>query len=102
MTSNNIDREHVEDLLDEALNESFPASDPVASSLGRPDPAPETAPPTSGYTEGDQAMCTNHSPAYTDPANPALRKTEMRLDISRTALVVIDPQVDALSPNGTA
>lgn len=42
------------------------------------------------------------NPLYADPATPGLPKLEMRLDLSRTALVVIDPQVDALSPKGLA
>jgi nicotinamidase-related amidase len=39
---------------------------------------------------------------YADPAKPALPPSDMKLDLSRTALVVIDPQVDFLSPNGVA
>ena len=39
---------------------------------------------------------------YQDPANPALPDVSMELDLSRTALVVIDPQVDFLSPEGVA
>ncbi len=37
---------------------------------------------------------------YADPANPMLPKTEMVLDLKRTALVVIDPQVEVMSPKG--
>jgi nicotinamidase-related amidase len=37
---------------------------------------------------------------YADPANPGLLKTDMKLDLNRTALVVTDPQVDFLSPRG--
>ena len=37
---------------------------------------------------------------YADPAKPALPPSDMKLDLSRTALVVIDPQVDFLSPDG--
>lgn len=37
-----------------------------------------------------------------DPTNPALPKTEMLLDIARIALVVIDPQIDFMSPKGAA
>jgi hypothetical protein len=40
------------------------------------------------------------SDPYADPVNPGLPKTDMRLDLSRTALVVTDPQIDFLSPNG--
>lgn len=39
---------------------------------------------------------------YADPAQPMLPPSNMRLDLSRTALVVIDPQVDFLSPKGVA
>ena len=39
---------------------------------------------------------------YADPENPALPPTDMEIDPERTALVVIDPQVDFLSPKGTA
>jgi len=39
---------------------------------------------------------------YADPANPALPQVTMELDLSRAALVVIDPQVDFLSPKGKA
>ena len=37
---------------------------------------------------------------YADPANPALPPSDMKLDLSRTALVVTDPQIDFLSPDG--
>ncbi|WP_088149254.1 isochorismatase family protein [Inquilinus limosus] len=40
--------------------------------------------------------------AYADPAHPALQKGNMRLDPSRAALVVIDPQIDFMSPEGKA
>jgi nicotinamidase-related amidase len=39
---------------------------------------------------------------YADPKNPSLPKPAMRHDLQRTALVVIDPQIDFLSPNGGA
>lgn len=39
---------------------------------------------------------------YADPAKPMLPGSDMRLDLTRTALVVIDPQVDFLSPKGVA
>lgn len=39
---------------------------------------------------------------YADPSDPALPRADMTLDLSRTALVVIDPQVDFLSPEGLA
>ena len=37
---------------------------------------------------------------YADPENPALPPSDMKLDLSRAALVVTDPQVDFLSPDG--
>ena len=37
---------------------------------------------------------------YAEPAKPGLPPSDMVLDIKRTALVVTDPQVDFLSPNG--
>lgn len=39
---------------------------------------------------------------YADPAKPMLPPSTMKLDLARTALVVIDPQVDFLSPKGVA
>ena len=38
--------------------------------------------------------------AYADPAEPALPPSDMKLDRARTALVVVDPQIDFLSPDG--
>ena len=40
--------------------------------------------------------------AYADPPNPGLTKGNMRLDVKRAALVVIDPQIDFMSPKGLA
>lgn len=40
--------------------------------------------------------------SYADPANPALPKPGMKLDLRRAALVVIDPQVDFMSPKSPA
>ncbi|MDJ0956136.1 MAG: cysteine hydrolase [Arenicellales bacterium] len=37
---------------------------------------------------------------YADPAEPALPPSNMVLDPSRAALVVVDPQIDFLSPDG--
>ncbi len=37
---------------------------------------------------------------YQDPAEPALPPSDMKLDLSRTALVVTDPQIDFLHPDG--
>lgn len=39
---------------------------------------------------------------YADPVRPALPRTGMKLDITRAALVVIDPQIDFMSPKGKA
>ncbi|MGA7812460.1 MAG: cysteine hydrolase, partial [Caballeronia sp.] len=35
---------------------------------------------------------------YADPVNPALPPSDFKLDVSRAALVVVDPQNDFLSP----
>ncbi|MEP3296054.1 MAG: cysteine hydrolase [Pseudoruegeria sp.] len=37
---------------------------------------------------------------YADPSDPALPPSNMKLDLSRAALVVTDPQVDFLHPEG--
>lgn len=37
---------------------------------------------------------------YAPPENPALPPSDMMLDLARTALVVSDPQIDFLSPEG--
>ena len=37
---------------------------------------------------------------YANPANPALPPSDMKLDLKRAALVVTDPQIDFLSPDG--
>lgn len=51
-------------------------------------------------------MKPNYSPSsaalYADTETPVLPKTEMTLDLARTALVVIDPQIDVMSPKGLA
>lgn len=49
-------------------------------------------------------MCDNHyhSDVYRDPETPVLPKTGFSLDKKRAALVVVDPQVDFLSPNGVS
>jgi nicotinamidase-related amidase len=39
---------------------------------------------------------------YADPANPALPASTFQWDTSRTAMVVIDPQIDFMSPKGGA
>ena len=40
------------------------------------------------------------NPTYAEPANPALPPSTMTLEKGRTALVVVDPQIDFLSPDG--
>ncbi|WP_043287279.1 cysteine hydrolase family protein [Paraburkholderia oxyphila] len=42
-----------------------------------------------------------HEP-YADPADPALPGSDFKLDRTKAALVVIDPQNDFLSPNGVS
>ena len=37
---------------------------------------------------------------YAPPAEPALPPSDMKLDLERTALVITDPQIDFLSPDG--
>lgn len=37
---------------------------------------------------------------YADPLKPALPASTVQWDMSRTALVVIDPQIDFMSPKG--
>jgi len=37
---------------------------------------------------------------YAEPANPGLPPSNMELDLPRTALVITDPQIDFLSPDG--
>jgi len=39
---------------------------------------------------------------YADPVNPALPPSDFKLDLSRAALVVVDPQNDFLSPTGAS
>ena len=40
--------------------------------------------------------------AYADPADPALPPSTMALEKGRAALLVVDPQIDFLSPDGVA
>lgn len=40
--------------------------------------------------------------AYADPSNPALPPSTMVLEKSRAALLVVDPQIDFLSPDGVS
>ena len=44
----------------------------------------------------------SNNPAYAEPADPALPPSTMALEKGRTALVVVDPQIDFLSPDGVA
>jgi nicotinamidase-related amidase len=39
---------------------------------------------------------------YAEPANPALPKSDFKFDFARSALVVVDPQIDFLSPQGVS
>ena len=48
-----------------------------------------------------RAVASDKAP-YADPKNPVLPDPGMKLDPERTALVVIDPQVDFMSPKGAA
>jgi nicotinamidase-related amidase len=50
----------------------------------------------------DQSNTTRTNPNYKDPATGALPDSGFLLDLKRAALVVIDPQVDFLSPEGVA
>ncbi|WP_109477551.1 cysteine hydrolase [Paraburkholderia sp. C35] len=50
----------------------------------------------------DNVSPANSSAGYADPANPALPTTGFKLDRTKAALVVIDPQNDFLSPKGVA
>ena len=45
------------------------------------------------------STCNHHAP-YADPVDAALPKANIQLDLPRTALVVIDPQIDFMSPKG--
>ena len=47
------------------------------------------------------AAATTANP-YADPANPVLPASTFKWDASRTAMVVIDPQIDFMSPKGAA
>ena len=49
-----------------------------------------------------QAATPEAQATYADPDNPALPDMDMEIDPKRTALVVVDPQVDFLDPEGVA
>jgi nicotinamidase-related amidase len=59
--------------------------------------AAATAVTATAVATGNAAAADN---PYADPANPALPPSDMKLDLKRTALVVTDPQIDFLSPDG--
>lgn len=46
------------------------------------------------------AQAASQDEPYARPDNPALPPSNMKLDMSRAALVVIDPQIDFLHPDG--
>ncbi len=48
---------------------------------------------------GGTAAAASEDP-YAEPAEPALPPSDMKLDLARAALVVTDPQIDFLSPDG--
>jgi len=52
-----------------------------------------------GATLGASGAAAQESP-YADPETPALPQTDVEVDLSNTALVVTDPQIDFLSPEG--
>ncbi|MDA8746829.1 cysteine hydrolase [Litoreibacter sp.] len=49
---------------------------------------------------GAQTANAQEASPYADPAEPALPPSNMKLDLSRAALVVTDPQIDFLHPEG--
>ena len=49
---------------------------------------------------GSATTAAAQSDPYADPSEPALPPSDMILDLSRAALVVTDPQIDFLSPDG--
>ncbi len=53
-----------------------------------------------GATLASSQTNAQESDPYAPPANPALPPSDMVLDLKRAALVVTDPQVDFLSPDG--
>lgn len=57
---------------------------------------------TAAFASTSVAATNKSSDKYAEPANPMLPSSNMALDLTRTALVVIDPQVDFLSPKGVA
>nr|WP_208998709.1 isochorismatase family cysteine hydrolase [Roseibium aestuarii] len=53
-----------------------------------------------GFADAAQAASTN--PAYAAPEKPGLPASNMELKKGRAALVVVDPQIDFLSPDGVS
>jgi nicotinamidase-related amidase len=51
-------------------------------------------------TTASVASAQTEQDPYADPESPALPPSNMSLDLSRTALVVTDPQIDFLHPDG--
>ena len=50
--------------------------------------------------DGAAGTASAASDPYADPEKPALPQTDVEVTLSNTALVVTDPQIDFLSPNG--
>lgn len=57
---------------------------------------------TGGLIGSANAATPEAKEKYADPEEQALPEVKMDIDTERTALVVVDPQVDFLSPKGTA
>jgi nicotinamidase-related amidase len=77
-------------------------TEPHADSVDRRSFIKSGALATAAVTAAGLGVGTAHaaSDKYAPPANPALPPSDMKLDLPRTALVVTDPQIDFLSPNG--
>lgn len=58
-----------------------------------------TAAAATAVAAGGSAASAQSDP-YAAPENPALPPSDMKLDLNRAALVVTDPQIDFLSPEG--
>jgi nicotinamidase-related amidase len=54
---------------------------------------------SAGFAMNPAAAASN--PAYDNPAKPALPPSDFKWDLSRTAMVVIDPQIDFMSAKGS-
>ncbi len=55
---------------------------------------------TAALLAADRGTAVAQENPYADPAEPALPKTDVEVTLANTALVVTDPQIDFLSPNG--